>query len=109
MKSTSSFGTYGELFVCNYFINLGLEVFRNISPTGPVDIVVLNTETGKSILVDVKAARSGYIRKCDGVLTYPVEIKLREDNVWQILYFHGEDAVRLPVGFWVALGMETAE
>ena len=109
MKSISSFGTYGELFVCNYFINLGLEVFRNISPTGPVDIVVLNTETGKSILVDVKAARSGYIRKCDGVLTYPVEIKLRKDNVWQILYVHREDAVRLPVGFWVALGMETAE
>jgi hypothetical protein len=108
MKSTSSFGAYGELFACNYFINLGLEVFRNISPVGPVDIVVLNTETGKSILVDVKATRSVYV-KADGTQTFPIGPKLREDNVWQILYVHGEAAVRLPVGFWEALGMETAE
>ena len=108
MKSTSSFGAYGELFACNYFINLGLEVFRNISPVGPVDIVVLNTETGKSILVDVKATRSAYV-KADGTQTFPMGPKFREDNVWQILYVHGETVVRLPVGFWEALGMETAE
>lgn len=84
-------------------------MFRNISPAGPVDIVVLNTETGKLILVDVKATRAGYVRKCDGVLRYPAEIKLREDGVWQILYVHGETAVRLPAGLWEALGMETAE
>jgi hypothetical protein len=108
MKSTSSFGAYGELFACNYFINLGLEVFRNVSPAGPADIVVLNTETNKLILVDVKATRSGYI-KADGSLTFPTNPKLRGDNVWQILYVHGEAAIRLPDGFWEALGMETAE
>lgn len=108
MKSCSSFGAYGELFACNYFIGLGLEVFRNVSPAGPVDIVVLNTETNKSVLVDVKATRSVYIRT-DGTLKFPNGPKLRDDGVWQILYVHGDNAVRLPDGFWEALGMEVAE
>lgn len=108
MKSPSSFGAYGELFVCNYFINLGLEVFRNVSPAGPVDLVIYNTETKKSLLIDVKSTRSGYI-KANGVQSFPTGPKFRDDGVWQILYVHGEAAIRLPDGFWQALGMETAE
>ena len=108
MKSCSAFGAYGELFVCNYFINLGLEVFRNVSPAGPVDFVVLSTETGKSVLVDVKASRSPRIGT-NGTTVYPTGPKLREDGVWQILYIHGDAVVCLPDGFWEALGMETAE
>lgn len=108
MKSPSSFGAYGELFVCNYFINLGLEVFRNITPSGPVDIVIYNAETQKLLLLDVKSTRTVYIR-ADGAESFPNGPKLRSDGVWQILYVHGDASIRLPDGFWQALGMETAE
>lgn len=84
-------------------------MFRNVSPVGPVDLVILSTETGKSVLVDVKASRSPPYVRADGTATFPMGPKLREDMVWQILYVHGEAAVRLPAGFWEALGMETAE
>ena len=55
--------------------------------------------------VDIKSVRSPYV-KTDGTYSIGRKIILRDDGVWQLLYVHGEDSLRLPVGFWEALGME---
>jgi hypothetical protein len=108
MLSTHHTGAAGEMLVCAFFLSHGLEAFRNVSPSGPIDLIIVNTETNQSIFVDVKSLRSPYI-KADGSYSIGSKCCLREDNVWQVVYVHGEAAPRLPEGFWEALGMETAE
>ena len=108
MNSTSHTGAAGEMLVSAFFLSQGLEVFRNVAYTGPVDLVVLNLKTNKSIPVDVKSVRSPYV-KADGTYSIGHLPCLRDDGVWQVAYVHGEAAPRLPEGFWEALGMETVE
>lgn len=108
MNSTNHVGAAGEMLVCAYFLSQGLEVFRNVASSGPVDLMLLNLETNQSIMVDVKSFRSPYI-KADGSYSLGRKCSLREDGVWQVLYVHGEAVPRLPEGFWEALGMETVE
>jgi len=108
MNSTNHTGAAGEMLVCAFFLSHGLEVFRNVASSGPIDLIVFNRETGKSILVDVKSLRSPYVR-ADGSYSINHICLLRDDNVWQVAYVHGEASPRLPEGFWEALGMETAE
>ena len=105
MNSTAHTGAAGELFACQYFLSHGLEVFRNVSASGPVDLMLYNKENGKSVAVDIKSIRSPYVR-ADGSYSLGQKIILRDDGVWQLLYVHGEVFVRLPDGFWKALGME---
>lgn len=105
MNSTAHIGAAGELFACQYFLSHGLEVFRNVAASGPVDLFVYNKETSKSAAVDIKSVRSPYV-KTDGTYSIGRKIILRDDGVWQLLYVHGEDSLRLPDGFWEALGME---
>lgn len=59
-------GSINELRVCVHFLNLGYEVFRNVSATGKGDIIIW--KRGKTpIVIDVKAVCYGvYVRK-DGV------------------------------------------
>ena len=106
MNSTAHVGAVGELFVCNYFLECGLEVFRNVAACGPADIVVFNKENGKLIAIDVKSLRAPHV-KVDGSYSIGRLIDLRNDGVWQILYVHGEVSPRLPDGFWEALGIQT--
>ena len=108
MNSTAHVGAAGELFACSYFLANGLEVCRNVAASGPVDIMVFNKENGKSAAIDIKSVRSPYI-KTDGTYSIGQKVLLREDSVWQIVYVHGEVSLRIPEGFWGALGMETAE
>jgi Holliday junction resolvase-like predicted endonuclease len=108
MNSTNHTGAAGEMLVCAFFLSHSLEVFRNVASSGPIDLVVINMQTNKSALVDVKSVRSPYTR-ADGSICLPKKSELRSDGVWQIAYVHGETAPRLPEGFWEALGMETAE
>lgn len=108
MNSTAHVGAAGELFACNYFLSQGLEVCRNVAASGPVDIMVFNKENGKTAAIDIKSLRSPYVR-ADGSYSLNSIVNLRDDGVWQIAYVHGENAVRVPAGFWDALGMETAE
>ena len=54
IHSVSKTGAMSELLVSNHFLNLGFEVFRNVSPTGPVDLMVMNPETMEVIPVDIK-------------------------------------------------------
>lgn len=108
MNSTNHTGAAGEMLVCAYFLSQGLEVFRNVASSGPVDLILLNLKTNKSISVDVKSVRAPYV-KADGSYSINHLCCLRDDGVWQVSYVHGEAVPRLPEGFWEALGMETAE
>jgi hypothetical protein len=108
MNSTQHTGAAGELLVSTFFLQNGLEVFRNVASSGPVDLVLYNKHTKKTILVDVKSMRNPYVR-ADGQITFTSKCLLRDDGVWQIVYVHGEASPRLPEGFWEALGMETSD
>ena len=105
MNSKSHTGAAGELFCSTYFLSMGLEVFRNVAPAGPIDLFLYNPANGKAIPVDIKSIRTVYVR-ADGTKGYGTKSLLRDDGVWQVLYVHGEAAPRLPEGFWEALGME---
>lgn len=48
------YGAVGELLACQWLLNNGYEVFRNVSACGLVDIVALNVETKEILLIDVK-------------------------------------------------------
>ena len=105
MLSTAHTGAAGELFACQYFLSHGIEVFRNVAPAGPVDLMVYNKTNGKSAPVDIKSVRSPYVR-ADGSYSLGISPKLRDDGVWQITYVHGEDSLRIPEGFWESLGLD---
>ena len=68
-KSPKRIGDVTELELCHHFLNEGYEVFRNLSSTGPVDFVTLDTETGEVVLYDSKTAN-------------PRSNKNGEDVVW---------------------------
>ena len=104
MISTAHTGAAGELFACQYFLSHGVEVFRNVAPAGPVDLMVYNKTNGKSAPVDIKSVRSPYVR-ADGSYSLGISPKLRDDGVWQITYVHGEDSLRIPEGFWESIGL----
>ena len=105
MISTAHTGAAGELFACQYFLSHGVEVFRNVAPAGPVDLMVYNKTKGRSAAVDIKSVRSPYVR-ADGTYSMGIRPKLRDDGVWQLTYVHGEDSLRIPEGFWESLGLD---
>ena len=47
-------GDRAELLACVFLIDQGYEVFRNVTCTGPADLIALNIETGECKLIDVK-------------------------------------------------------
>ena len=105
MISTAHTGAAGELFACQYFLSHGVEVFRNVAPAGPVDLMVYNKINSQSAPVDIKSVRSPYIR-ADGSYSLGISPKLRDDGVWQLTYVHGEDSLRIPEGFWESIGLD---
>ena len=105
MISTAHTGAAGELFACQYFLSHGVEVFRNVAPAGPVDLMVYNKINSQSAPVDIKSVRSPYIR-ADGSYSLGISPKLRDDGVWQLTYVRGEDSLRIPEGFWESLGLD---
>ena len=105
MISTAHTGAAGELFACQYFLSHGVEVFRNVAPAGPVDLMVYNKINSQSAPEDIKSVRSPYIR-ADGSYSLGISPKLRDDGVWQLTYVHGEDSLRIPEGFWESLGLD---
>ena len=46
-------GCLGELMAACWLLELGYEVFRNVSPSGPVDVVAM--KDGEILLVDIKS------------------------------------------------------
>jgi Holliday junction resolvase-like predicted endonuclease len=52
--NSSQKGAVSELKAAAWLIDQGYEVFRNLVPTGPADLVAFHPETGEFIAVDVK-------------------------------------------------------
>ena len=62
MANTNRIGDITELDICHYFLEHGFEVFRNVSSSGPVDFVTLDTNTGEITLYDSKTVNP-YVNK----------------------------------------------
>lgn len=107
MNSSAHTGAAGELFACSYFLAQGLEVARNVAPSGPVDLIVYNKENGRMVAVDVKS-HSFVAYRVDGSLG-PQYSPRWVDNIAVVKYLHGEPSVSVPEGFWEALGIEMTE
>ena len=69
MRCTADIGTHAELIACAWLIEQGFDVFRNVSPAGPVDIIVRDRDTGEVVSVDVKSAKRPTYNK-DGSIRY---------------------------------------
>lgn len=50
-------GARSELIACSYLLSQGLEVFRNVSPHGDVDLIALDPNTKETTFIDVKTLR----------------------------------------------------
>lgn len=59
-------GAAHELLACAWLLSKGYEVFRNVSVTGPVDLVAIKGD--EKLLIDVKTAQR-YVR-LDGSVRY---------------------------------------
>lgn len=97
MKSKGHTGAWGELYVSQYFLEQGYEVFRNFSPTGPIDIVIY--KDGKTKLIDVKTTTTAYTR-VDGSIFLNIKVCRRDDGVWQVGVNHSTKEIHFPDGFW---------
>lgn len=65
---TSIKGSIKELKVCAYFLELGYEVFRNVSATGKGDIVIWKRGS-TPIVIDVKSVNYCSYRRKDGAIS----------------------------------------
>jgi len=97
MNSKGHTGACGELFVTQYFLELGFEVLRNVAPTGPIDLVIYRD--GKLTPIDVKTTTTAYTR-VDGSIMLNVKVCKRDDGVWQVGFNHQTKEVHIPEGFW---------
>jgi hypothetical protein len=61
-------GTISELKAQIWLLNQGLEVFANIKPSGPIDIVTWDQEKNIFQKIDVKTIR--IYKKVDGTKSY---------------------------------------
>lgn len=57
--TTTTKGDIAEYRAIVRLLEQGLEVYRNVTSDGPVDLVTLNRETGEVTLVDVKQMTEG--------------------------------------------------
>lgn len=85
---TSQLGAYHELIACSYFIQQGYEVFRNVAPSGPADLVAWLPSTGETIFVDVKTATK-YV-KADGSISYNWHKSSMKEGIKYLLMYDGE-------------------
>jgi len=86
-------GAAAELIACAWLIGLGYEVFRNVSASGPADMMVWDPETGEKHIIDVKSFTKVY-RRLDGAPCVPMDRK-KDPSVHMLVVECG--AV---VGFW---------
>lgn len=61
-------GAASELAACQFLLDKGYEVFRNVSAHGPADLVAWNPTTHHILLIDVKTSRPKELE--DGHHTY---------------------------------------
>lgn len=70
---TTTKGAQGELIACAWLLGLGFEVFRNVSASGPADIIAWHRDSDKAHFIDVKCTTdySAYQRP-DGSIYVPM-------------------------------------
>ena len=74
MHSEKRTGDITELKICHHFLKEGYEVFKNVSCTGIIDIILFNKHTGEVTLLDAKTPiisqkKDGTIRLSSGKTT----------------------------------------
>ena len=67
MHSHKRTGDITELKVCHHFLKEGYEVFKNVSCTGIVDIILFDKNSGETILLDIKTPTIN--EQLDGTIT----------------------------------------
>lgn len=80
---TSKIGGISELEVCAYYLREGYEVFRNVSASGPADIIVWNPESGEVHIIDVKTYVS-----CLDPKNFITNLENKSDNKVKILPYN---------------------
>ena len=68
MANTNRIGDITELDICHHFLEQGFEVFRNVASSGPVDFVILDTNTGEITLYDSKTVNPYFNKDGECVL-----------------------------------------
>lgn len=81
-------GAASELIAAAYLLQQGYEVFRNVSPTGPADLVIWSRETGEMTKVDVKVPVR-YVKQ-DGTIVHHFDRKALREDVKVLLVSEGE-------------------
>ncbi len=66
MTKSKHVGALSEVAACAWLLSQGYEVFRNVSPHGPADILVWEVQTDEVTKIDVTTGRK-YVRQ-DGVI-----------------------------------------
>ena len=64
----SILGAQSELLAAAWLMELGYEVFRNVSPCGPADLIAWKRGTLDKHLIDVKTVNNIY-KRADGIET----------------------------------------
>ena len=99
-------GARAELIFQSEFVRLGYDVFANVCPAGPVDLVVHNQENNTFIPCDVKSKET-YVYNKDGTKGAVLGGKLGFHNgVWVIGYIHEGNEFIYPEGFWEAVNKD---
>ena len=57
-NKVSRYGDIAETSVQLYFMEKGYEVFRNVSCIGPIDMIIVDTDTGHTRYIDVKSSKT---------------------------------------------------
>jgi len=82
-------GGLKELQLCAYLVEKGYEVFHNVVPDGPVDIVALKKDTMEVHFIDSKSPifslKDGSINNKLGVLTD----EQKEKGIKAVIYHEG--------------------
>jgi Holliday junction resolvase-like predicted endonuclease len=77
-------GVVSETLATIWLMGQGFEVFRNVKPYGPADIVTWNPATEEYAAIDVKTVRK-YIKQ-DGSVTYHNDKRARRPGVQYLGY-----------------------
>lgn len=90
--NASNIGRVNELHAQVWLLEQGYQVFQNVSPVGPADLVVWDYETNTFMAIDVKTV-TPYLKE-DGTKTYKSSLgsTKKRDNVIYLGYCKEEDS-----------------
>lgn len=88
VNETNTTGFISELKAKLWLIDQGYDVFENIKPVGPIDLIAFDPETEEVILIDVKTIRTTL--KADGSKAYNVP-KTKKVNSVKYLGFNPDE------------------